>query len=235
MHASCCLSGAAPALVMLLMWSKKGSVNGRAKRGMGWRALTGTPGAQGYLSVNYSDNYYRLSQRFAEVPRLTTAHYEAMAMFNELAKCAAASMHAVWTAQRRRHLNTACSYVHALMHCAACSATCWRVLPRCVRMRGALLAVRVSMPEGVYHARARCDEFRLDYYLQPGDIQLLNNHTCLHTRGAFTDFPVRPRARLGNPHACVRCGNLTVSLAGMRPHRVHVPMHHASWQVIAVC
>ena len=38
----------------------------------------------------------------------------------------------------------------------------------------------------------RCDEFRLDYYLQPGDIQLLNNHTCLHTRGAFTDFPVRP-------------------------------------------
>ncbi len=59
-------------------------------------------------------------------------------------------------------------------------------------------------------ARIRCDEFRLDYYLQPGDIQLLNNHTCLHTRGAFTDFPVRPRARLRNAHAYVRCGNLIV-------------------------
>lgn len=43
---------------------------------------------QGYLSVNYSDNYYKLSQRFEEVPRLTPAHYEAMALFNELAKCA---------------------------------------------------------------------------------------------------------------------------------------------------
>lgn len=46
-------------------------------------------GRQGYLSVNYSDNYYKLSQRFPEVPRLTPAHYEAMALFNELAKCAA--------------------------------------------------------------------------------------------------------------------------------------------------
>jgi hypothetical protein len=33
---------------------------------------------KGYLSVNYSDNYYLLSQRHAEVPRLTPAHYEAM-------------------------------------------------------------------------------------------------------------------------------------------------------------
>lgn len=40
----------------------------------------------------------------------------------------------------------------------------------------------------------RSDELRLDYFLQPGDIQLLNNHTCLHTRGAFVDFPVRPQA-----------------------------------------
>ena len=46
---------------------------------------------QGYLSVNYSDNYYKLSQRFEEVPRLTPAHYEAMALFNELAKRAALS------------------------------------------------------------------------------------------------------------------------------------------------
>lgn len=42
----------------------------------------------------------------------------------------------------------------------------------------------------------RSDELRLDCFLQPGDIQLLNNHTCLHTRGAFVDHPVRP------PHCC---------------------------------
>ncbi|KAK9842564.1 hypothetical protein WJX81_006293 [Elliptochloris bilobata] len=81
---------------------------------------------EGYLSVNYSDNYYKLSQRFPEVPRLTPAHYEAMALFNEL---------------------------------------------------------------------ARADELRLDCYLQPGDIQLLNNHTCLHTRGAFVDYPEPERRR----------------------------------------
>jgi len=77
--------------------------------------------AQGYLSVNYSDNYYLLSQRFEEVPRLTAAHYEAMALFNELA------------ASR---------------------------------------------------------DLRLEMILQPGDIQLLNNHTCLHYRSAFVDYPV---------------------------------------------
>ncbi len=72
--------------------------------------------------MNYSDNYYRLSQRFPEVPRLTPAHYEAMAMFNELAKCAAAHMHAVWTVLRRWHSSTASLHVHALLRYAACSA-----------------------------------------------------------------------------------------------------------------
>ena len=77
---------------------------------------------QGYLSVNYSDNYYLLSQRFPEVPRLTAAHYEAMSLFNELASS---------------------------------------------------------------------QELALQMILQPGDIQLLNNHTCLHYRSAFVDWPVR--------------------------------------------
>jgi len=84
------------------------------------------------------------------------------------------------------------------------------------------------------HARTRCDEFRLDYYLQPGDVQLLNNHTCLHTRGAFTDFPVRARAPLEGAHTHVRCGNLIMWQAGKRPHRVHVPVLHASLEVAAV-
>ena len=76
---------------------------------------------QGGLSVNYSDNYYHLSQRHSDVPRLTQQHHEAMALFNEI----------------------------------ACS-----------------------------------DALRMDSMLQPGDIQLLNNHTQLHTRAEFQDFPV---------------------------------------------
>ena len=76
---------------------------------------------QGGLSINYSDNYYHLSQRHADVPRLTQQHHEAMALFNEIASSNA---------------------------------------------------------------------LRMDSMLQPGDIQLLNNHTQLHTRAEFEDFPV---------------------------------------------
>lgn len=32
------------------------------------------------------------------------------------------------------------------------------------------------------------DDFRLDYDLQPGDMQIINNHTILHARGAFEDW-----------------------------------------------
>jgi hypothetical protein len=74
---------------------------------------------QGYLSVNYSDNYYLLSQRHAEVPRLTEKHYEAINVFNQI---------------------------------------------------------------------ALSDKLRMDYMLQPGEIQILNNHTQLHTRSAFVDW-----------------------------------------------
>lgn len=81
---------------------------------------------QGYLSVNYSDNYFLLSQRHAEVPRLTQDQYDAMKMFNEL---------------------------------------------------------------------AASDELRLDYMLQPGEIQLLNNHTQLHARSEFDDWEDVDRRR----------------------------------------
>jgi hypothetical protein len=40
---------------------------------------------KGFLSVNFSDNYFLLSQRHKEVPRLTPAHHEAMALLNSLA------------------------------------------------------------------------------------------------------------------------------------------------------
>lgn len=40
----------------------------------------------------------------------------------------------------------------------------------------------------LYNALAHSDKLRLDLLLQPGDIQLLSNHTQLHTRSAFEDF-----------------------------------------------
>lgn len=37
------------------------------------------------MSVNYSENYFHLSQRHPEVPRFTSAHHEAMELFTSLA------------------------------------------------------------------------------------------------------------------------------------------------------
>ena len=73
---------------------------------------------KGHLSVNISENYFLLSQRHAEVPRLTPDHYEALRVFT---------------------------------------------------------------------AYASSPELAISAMLQPGEIQLLNNHTCLHHRGAFVD------------------------------------------------
>ena len=42
---------------------------------------------------------------------------------------------------------------------------------------------------------AHDDEFRLDMTFEPGDIQLLNNHTVLHWRTAFEDWPEPERKR----------------------------------------
>ena len=43
----------------------------------------------------------------------------------------------------------------------------------------------------LYNALALSDKLRLDLMLQAGDIQLLSNHTQIHTRSAFVDHPVR--------------------------------------------
>ncbi len=32
------------------------------------------------------------------------------------------------------------------------------------------------------------DDFRMDYDLQPGDMQFISNHTILHARSAFEDW-----------------------------------------------
>lgn len=42
----------------------------------------------------------------------------------------------------------------------------------------------------LFNEIASSDALRMDAMLQPGDIQLLNNHTQLHTRAEFEDFPV---------------------------------------------
>ena len=42
----------------------------------------------------------------------------------------------------------------------------------------------------LYNALALSERLRMDMMLQPGDIQLLSNHTQLHTRSAFVDYPV---------------------------------------------
>lgn len=71
---------------------------------------------KGFLSLNFSANYFRDSQRFDEVPRLTEDQLEGIRLVEELAAS-----------------------------------------PR----------------------------FALKYDLQPGDVQLLSNHTVFHSRGAF--------------------------------------------------
>ena len=37
---------------------------------------------------------------------------------------------------------------------------------------------------------ASSNELRLDWVLQPGDIQLLHNHQIVHTRSEYEDFEV---------------------------------------------
>ncbi len=72
---------------------------------------------EGYLSVNFSDNYYFLSQRHEEVPRLTDLQLQAIKLFNEL---------------------------------------------------------------------AASPEIRMDYILQPGDVQLVSNHTVSQHHASIT-------------------------------------------------
>ena len=40
----------------------------------------------------------------------------------------------------------------------------------------------------LFNELAASEELRLDYMLQPGEIQLLNNHTQLHARSEFVDY-----------------------------------------------
>ncbi|KAG2436551.1 hypothetical protein HYH02_011488 [Chlamydomonas schloesseri] len=45
----------------------------------------------------------------------------------------------------------------------------------------------------LFNQLASSPELSLRHILQPGDVQLLSNHTCLHYRGAFRDSPEHTR------------------------------------------
>jgi len=44
-------------------------------------------------------------------------------------------------------------------------------------------------------AVANDERFHVTYDFKPGDLQLVNNHVCLHARTAFEDYPERDRRR----------------------------------------
>ena len=83
-------------------------------------------------------------------------------------------------------------------------------------------------------------ELRLDMELRPGDMQFLHNHTCLHDRTAFVDWPEPERKRhllrlwLAAPGArplpevfAARCGSTTIGDRGgiiCEKTRLHAPL-----------
>jgi hypothetical protein len=42
----------------------------------------------------------------------------------------------------------------------------------------------------LFNATADRDDVRLDYWLEPGDMQFVNNHNIVHTRSQFEDWQV---------------------------------------------
>jgi alpha-ketoglutarate-dependent taurine dioxygenase len=47
----------------------------------------------------------------------------------------------------------------------------------------------------LYDRLAASPEIYLDMWLQPGDIQLISNHTVVHARTAYEDYPEPARRR----------------------------------------
>lgn len=76
-----------------------------------------------------------------------------------------------------------------------------------------------------YDAIANSEEFYLDMDLQPGDIQLLSNHTQLHARTAFEDWPELERRR----HLL----RLWMSLPERQPLRLHLLRARSGVQLIS--
>ncbi len=69
----------------------------------------------------------------------------------------------------------------------------------------------------LFNELAASKELRLEMILQPGDIQLLNNHTCLHYRSAFVDYPVcRAPFRMHCSSGCFPIDALCAHAAAVR-------------------
>lgn len=86
------------------------------------------------------------------------------------------------------------------------------------------------------------DSLRLDWQLRPGDVQLLSNHTCLHSREGFVDHPTDaaqqrhllrlwlapPEERqLPEAYREIMAGGLTVGDRGgiVAEEKLKVPLH----------
>lgn len=98
-------------------FDRKGEIPHRSN-GLGFFEMPVFNYYRGFLSINYSPNYYVAAQRHPEVPKLTQAQKDAIQLFDEIASS---------------------------------------------------------------------QELCMSGRLEAGDIQLLNNHTCLHARDAFVD------------------------------------------------
>lgn len=66
-----------------------------------------------------------------------------------------------------------------------------------------------------YRQAAASPAVRIDYQLAPGDMQLLNNHTTVHTRSAFDDYEVRVAVqarRTAQFWPCMQCAQTLLLL-----------------------
>jgi hypothetical protein len=136
---------------------------------------------KGYLSINYSDNYYLLSQRHAEVPRLTKVRGSSRRRGGAAGGGGGGGGGGAPGARRRppgSHGPAASGIPGRAQFANLHSTPCPLTIP----------------PQAHYEAMelfnqlAASDELRLDHMLQPGEIQVLSNHTQLHTRAAFEDW-----------------------------------------------
>jgi Taurine catabolism dioxygenase TauD, TfdA family len=64
----------------------------------------------------------------------------------------------------------------------------------------------------VFCRGAQSPALRLDFILQPGDIQLLHNLTMVHTRSEYVDWEVRQGGRTGTRNACVSASHAVTTL-----------------------
>ena len=86
-----------------------------------------------------------------------------------------------------------------LSRVSVATATCPRLLllpahTSCLDTCGRLPPPAACIACRLFNELAASPELRMDYYLQPGDIEIVSNHTALHTRTEFVDHEVSEAA-----------------------------------------